>query len=130
MRRLGKRVRAMWTNFFTDGGFGMYPTSIFGFVLVASAVLYVIRPERRYAAIVANATALTALSSVLGTAVGLITTFRYVQAQVEGPDQLKVALVGGAESLNNLVLGMILCVVGTLLALLASIRAARKAAGA
>ena len=38
----------MWTTFFRDGGFGMYPTALFGFLLVASGVLCLLRPERRF----------------------------------------------------------------------------------
>ncbi len=49
----------MWANFFRDGGWGMYPTSLFGFVLVAASVLLVLRPERRYVRLVASLGALT-----------------------------------------------------------------------
>ncbi|MCK6548030.1 hypothetical protein L6R52_19420 [Myxococcota bacterium] len=115
----------MWSNFFENGGFGMYPTALFGFALIAFAVLHVVRPEPRWARIVANATALTAMSGVLGTAVGLVTTFRYVES-LAPEKQLTIALIGAAESLNNLVLAMILCVLGTLLALVAALRSARS----
>jgi hypothetical protein len=37
----------IWNNFFTAGGYGMYPISIDGFFLLASTLLLVLRPERR-----------------------------------------------------------------------------------
>jgi len=115
----------IWANFFRDGGFGMYPTAIFGFFLIASAVLLVLRPERRFVALVASLEVLTIGSGVLGTTMGLINTFRYL-ARVPAADQFKIAAIGCAESLNNMVLALI---IGVLAALLASIAAARASRG-
>lgn len=42
----------MWADFYQNGGWGMYPTTVFGFVLILSAVLLVLRPERRWVPVV------------------------------------------------------------------------------
>jgi hypothetical protein len=114
--------------FFRDGGWGMYPTIIFGFLLVASGFLYLFRPESRYVSIVVCAGFLTIASGLLGTATGLITTFRYVVEHVPQPDQVKVAAEGCAESLNNIVLALILAVFTGLPTLGGLIRSVRQAA--
>lgn len=114
----------MWTHFFRDGGWGMYPTTLFGFLLVASGVLVVLRPERRYVPLVLTLGALTASSGVLGFATGLVATFRYLPRVPEVDQRFTIAALGCAESLHNLVLALILV---TLTALLGAVAAARVA---
>lgn len=119
----------MWANFFRDGGWGMYPTLLFGFLLVAAGVLLVLRPERRFLPPVVGLGVVTLGSGVLSTAVGVINTFRYI-TRVEAGEQFKIAALGCAESLNNMVLALMLCVLTALLASVAAVRASRAAAAA
>ena len=114
----------MWSTFFRDGGWGMYPTAIFGFFFVASGFLYSFRPERRFAPLVVCAGILTLSAGLLGTSVGIIKTFHYVP-EVDRIDQLQLAVLGCAESLNNLVLSLILTVPTTLLTAVGFMRTAR-----
>jgi hypothetical protein len=114
----------MWANFFRDGGWGMYPTSIFGFLLVAAAVLLVLRPERRFVALVVSLGLLTLGAGVLGTTVGVVNTFRYL-LKVPAAEQLQIATLGCAESLNNFVLALMIAVLAALLASIAALRASR-----
>ena len=114
----------MWATFFRDGGWGMYPTSIIGFLLVASAVLLVLRPERRFAALVIVLGVATLGSGVLGTTVGIVNTLHYLtRAPVAEP--LKIFALACAEALNVTVLALMLCVLTSLLASVAALRAAR-----
>lgn len=115
----------MWSNFFRDGGWGMYPTLIFGFLLVAAGVLLVLRPQRRYLAPVLGLGVVTLGAGVLGSIVGIINTFRYVARMAATEEQFKIAAVGCAESLNNMVLALILCVLTAVLASAAAVRASR-----
>jgi hypothetical protein len=119
----------MWSNFFESGGFGMYPVAIFGFVLVASGVLLMLRPERRLVPIVACAAVLTLGAGLLGTAVGIVNTLHYVHTLPAG-DRLDVTAVGCAESLHNLVLALMLVTATGILALVAAVRASRAPAAA
>jgi hypothetical protein len=114
----------MWTSFFRDGGWGMYPTAIFGFALIAASVLLALRPERRFAVLVGTLGLLTLGAGVLGTATGLINTFRYLM-RVPEAEQFKIAALGCAESLNNLVFALMLGVLAALLGSIAALRAAR-----
>ena len=114
----------MWANFFRDGGWGMYPTSLFGFVLVAASVLLVLRPERRYVRLVASLGVLTLGAGILGASVGIINTFRYL-ATVPAAEQFQIAALGCAESLNNVVLALMLIVLTALLGSVAAFRASR-----
>jgi dipeptide/tripeptide permease len=112
-------------EFFRDGGWGMYPTILFGFTLVAAGFLYLFRPESRYVSIVFCTGFLTVGSGVLGTVTGLVTTFRYLQ-HVPPVDQLKIAALGTAESLNNIVLALIIAIVAALPTLGGVIRSVRR----
>jgi hypothetical protein len=115
----------MWDNFFRDGGFGMYPTALFGFLCVAASVALVLRPEPRFTALFRALALITVTSAVLGTTVGLIKTLRYAVTAPPGEVSQSV-LVGCAESLNVVVLGFILATLGGLGAAIAAFRAARR----
>lgn len=116
-------------DFFHAGGPGMIPTLLFGFLMVASAVLYVLRPERRHAGLVVALGATTLGSGTLGFCLGLMMTFRYL-GQVEPIDQLKIAGMGVEESLHNLVLALILIVLSSMLASIGAFRATRMPSSA
>jgi hypothetical protein len=118
-----------WSKFFGEGGWGMYPTSIFGFLLVACGVIYLLRPERRFIPVLAMAGIMTVGAGVLGTAVGFVTTFHYAAHHTPESERFALAAQGVAESLHNLVLSMMLLVATALIAWLGSLRAARRAAG-
>ncbi len=111
----------MWADFYQNGGWGMYPTTLFGFFLVASGVVLVLRPERRYVHLVTSLGLLTLGSGALGCSVGFISTFRYLQ-NVAPNEQVKIAALGAAESLNNAVLALIIVVFTTLLVAIAAFR--------
>ena len=117
----------MWNTFFRDGGWGMYPTSLFGFLLVAAGVLCVIRPERRFVPLLLSLGAMTTGSGLLGCAVGLVTTFHYLPRVPEVDQRFTIAALGCAESLNNVVLALILVVLASLLSAVAALRAALAA---
>jgi hypothetical protein len=103
----------------------MYPTTLFGFLLVASAFLYLFRPETRYAPIVFCAGFLTLGSGILGTVTGLVATCRYLD-KVPPVDQFKIAALGCAESLNNMSLALIITLVAALPTLAGLVRAVRR----
>lgn len=115
----------MWAHFFRDGGWGMYPTVVFGFLLVAAAALCVLRPERRYVRVGVGLGVATLGAGLLGTVTGLIATFRYLE-RVPLEQRFTVAALGCAESLNNAVLALILVVLASLLGTVAALRAARS----
>ena len=114
----------MWTTFFRDGGWGMYPTSIFGFFLVIAGVLCLLRPERRFVAPTLCLAALTLSAGALGTTIGFVTSFHYLPQVRDVSQRFTIAALGCAESLNNLVLALILVTFSALLGSLAAVRAA------
>lgn len=118
----------MWANFFRDGGFGMYPTLVFGFILVAASVLYLLRPERRHLTTLACLGVCTFGSGVLGMSVGIVTTMRYVQG-VEAGEQVRMAALGVAEATSNLILALLIIVPSAILASIGAVRAARAVTG-
>lgn len=113
---------------FRDGGWGMWPTLLFGLVLLAASLRYAYRPEGRLVPLLASLGLLTLFSGCLGFVTGIITTMKFV-AQVK-PEERYVALVGLGESLNNVSLALILCVLATLAVVIGAWRLARAAPGA
>lgn len=98
---------------FRDGGWGMFPTLVFGLLMVAAAIRYAARPEARFLPLMWGLGALTVSSGALGFVTGLITTFHYVAAHNEPGN---VALQGAGESLNNLAFALMFVVLASLAA--------------
>lgn len=111
-------------EFFANGGFGMYPVLIFGFLAVASAVLFLLRPERRGVGLLVALGISTACAGLLGFFTGVIGVFRYLR-QVPAEEQLAVLIQGTSESLNNVVLALIMVLVTSLVAAAGAFRASR-----
>lgn len=115
-------------DFFREGGVVMMlTTALFGLLLIASSVRLLLRFEPRFARVSAALAALTVASGALGTTMGLIATFRYLE-HVPEPDRLKIAALGCAESLNNAILTLLLCVLAAILAAIAAFRTPRSPA--
>ena len=112
-------------EFFRDGGWGMYPTTIFGFLLLAAGFLYLVRPESRYVPVVVTTGFMTIGAGLLGTVTGFIATCRYL-GHVPQADQLKIAALGCAESLNNISLALILAIIAALPTLGGVVRSVRR----
>jgi len=111
----------MWSNFFAAGGWGMYPTSILGFFLLASCALYAIRPEQRTARLALVLGLLTFASGLLGTATGISNSAHYIE-KVAKPDQLEIFALGIEESLHVVILSLLLAVLGGLIAIGGALR--------
>lgn len=99
----------------------MYPTSFFGFLLIAASVLYALRPEQKMARLVLTLGAVTLTAGLLGTSVGIGNTFHYIP-QVAKADQLEILALGCAESLNNAILGLMLVILGGLISSVGTLR--------
>jgi hypothetical protein len=108
-----ERSSLMWSNFFTAGGWGMYPTMVFGFLLLATTVLHALRPEPRFQRLTGTLGIITFASGLLGSIVGICNSAHYLD-QVPPQDQLKTFAMGCEESLHNLVLALIIIVLAGL----------------
>jgi uncharacterized membrane protein YoaK (UPF0700 family) len=114
----------MWSNFFEAGGWGMYPTLVYGFALLATMALFALRGDPRFRRAALAFGALTFASGVLGTSVGICTTVHYALT-VPPAEQLSTLAAGCEESLHNLVLALILVIVA---AMIAAVNAFRRQA--
>lgn len=111
----------MWSNFYAAGGWGMYPTSVFGFFLLAASVLYVVRPQPKVARLALTLGMLTFAAGLLGAATGICNTGLYLH-QVEPVQQVEIFALGIEESLHNVVLSLILVILAGLIAGVGTLR--------
>jgi len=117
----------MVSSFFVSGGYVMYPTAVFGFLLIAACVLHVLRPEPRRARLAMMLGIVTFATGLLGTFVGICTSAHYIPQVAKG-EQLEIFVLGCEESLHNVVLALILVVLGGLLASVGALRHANGSA--
>ena len=113
-------------NWFMEGGWGMWPVSAFGLLMLGVAVRYAVKPESRMVPLVVSTGVLTLLSGMLGFVTGLIATFHAV-GQVK-PDERYIALIGLGESLNNLSLAFALMTLSMIVVVVGAYRLSRSLA--
>lgn len=108
-------------EFFMAGGFAMYPTLLFGFLLVACSILFLLRPEPRFLASLVGLGATTGAAGALGFSLGLMNSLRYLHL-VPPAEQLQIAALGCEESLHPLVLALVLLVIAGLFVSIGAVR--------
>lgn len=105
---------------FHMGGWGMYPTLVFGLLLLAASVRYAISPERRFVPLQISLGILTLVSGGLGFVSGTIKSLTLMGAVQ--PDARWLWMVGLGESLNNVALALSLLVLSSLAATVGAYR--------
>lgn len=107
------------------GGWGMYPTSVFGLLLIAAAIRYAMSPERRFVPLQVSLGIMTLASGGLGFVTGMIKSALAIDGAAA--DMRWIWVVGMGESLNNVALALALLTIGALAASLGALRIARGA---
>jgi hypothetical protein len=113
-------------QFFLDGGWGMYPTLVFGLILVGVGGLYAVRPERRFVPLLFALGILTVTAGGLGFVIGVMTTFTAAAHDDARGIAGALTLQGTSESLSNIALALGLTVIAAVAASLGALRLARS----
>ncbi len=95
-------------EFFRDGGWGMYPTLMFGLLMVGVAARYAMTPEKRFLPLLFGLGIATMSSGGLGFVTGLIVTAKAVQGEgnMETSTRAIISLYGFGESLSNVAVAL------------------------
>lgn len=112
---------------FRLGGWGMYPTALFGLLMLGVSIRYALQPDRRFLPLQVSLGILTLLAGGLGFVTGLIATFSHM-GEVP-PDQKWIWMLGIGESLHNVALALMLVIFATLLASVGAYRLSNRAEG-
>ncbi len=113
-------------DLFREGGFGTIPTALFGLLLVAAALAYAARPEKRLVPLQISLCIVTLSSGGLGFVSGVVKSFSFL-GQVK-PEDRWIGAVGVAESLQNLVLAFALVTLAAIATSVGALRIARSTA--
>jgi hypothetical protein len=108
---------------FYMGGWGMYPTLVFGLLMIAASVRYAVRPERRFVPLQVSLGLVTFLAGSLGFVTGVIKSF-LAMGEVTA-DRRWIWLLGTGEALNCVGLALTLLIIGSLAASVGALRIAR-----
>jgi len=108
---------------FKMGGWGMYPTLVFGLLMLAASVRYAVSPEPRFVPLQVTLGILTLMAGSLGFVTGMIRSFSAI-GEVN-PDQRWLWMLGAGEALNCVALALVLTVLAALAASAGAFRLAR-----
>lgn len=111
---------------FRLGGWGMWPTMLFGLVMLAVAVLYAIRADQRLSSVVRATAWMTFISGCLGFVTGLIRSCLYISDV--SPDDRYLVVIGFGESLHNIAWALVLIMVAMIITTVGTWRVSRKPA--
>lgn len=114
----------MWSDFYHAGGMGMYPVTLFGFLLVVSCVLYTLRLRPHHARLAKIMAGTTLMAGLLGTVTGICNSAFYIQ-KVEVAKQVEILALGVQESLHDTILALIFVIIASLIASAGVLRDAR-----
>jgi len=114
----------MWADFYHAGGMGMYPVTLFGFLLVVSCVLYTLRLRPHHARLAKIMAGTTLMAGLLGTVTGICNAAFYIQ-KVEVAKQVEILALGVQESLHDTILALIFVIIASLIASAGVLRDAR-----
>jgi hypothetical protein len=111
---------------FRNGGVLMYPTALFGLLLLAVAARYAVRPESRWIPLQISLGIVTLSVGAAGFVAGLIATTTHL-AQT-GDRAGLIGAVGFGESLNNVALALVLVALAATATTVGVARTARQQA--
>jgi hypothetical protein len=113
---------------FRMGGWGMYPTALFGLLLLAVAARYALKPDNRWVPLQIALSVLTLTTAMLGFVTGLIAT----TTNLSGAPPAKVwtiAAAGFGESLVNVGFALAFIAIAALAISAGAARVPTQAAG-
>ena len=111
---------------FRLGGWGMWPTLVFGLLMLAVAVLYAVRAESRLSSVFRATVWMTFISGCLGFVTGLIRSCLYISDV--SPGDRYVVVIGFGESLCNVAWALVLIMVAMIITTIGTWRISRKPA--
>lgn len=115
-------------DFFVEGGWGMYPTLVFGVMTVGGAVWFAVKPEPRRLAFTA-AMWLTLVSAIVhATWTDLAAVMAYLEDPAKTPDGAiaRTLVTGLKESTRPGALGGIFLTLALLIVAIGTLRAPRR----
>jgi hypothetical protein len=112
---------------FRNGGVGMYPTALFGLILLAVAARYAVRPESRWIPLQIALGIVTLSVGAAGFVAGLIATTTHLEQT--GDRAGIIGAVGFGESLNNVALSLVLIALAAMATTVGVARTTRAQAG-
>lgn len=110
---------------FCLGGWGMYPTALFGLLLIGVSLRYAVKPEARFVPLQITLGLLTLFAGMLGFVTGLIATFSHMSGVPAEGSAKWIPLIGAGESLVNVALALALVIMAILAASIGAARIAR-----
>jgi hypothetical protein len=111
---------------FSEGGWTMFPTTLFGLLSLGAAALVAVRPERRFVPLVIASGVMTLCTALLGSVIGVLGVVR-AAANAPAADVVAIVSACAVQALASLLVAF-LCL--TLASVGAAIGAGRHALSA
>lgn len=110
---------------FTEGGWTMVPTMLFGLLTLGVSALIAVRPERRFVPLLVSLGSLSLFSGFLGTMWGLTGMVKAFE-NAAAADVRAIMTACATQALNSLLLAALLVTLSLIGASLGALRVARS----
>lgn len=109
---------------FRLGGWGMFPTLVFGLLLLGAAVRYAMKPEPRWVPLQIALGVLTLTAGFLGFVSGVIVTTQHL-SELPAERVTLIGAIGIGESLHDVGLALLLMMFAGMLTAIGAVRLTR-----
>lgn len=111
---------------FRAGGWGMFPILVFGLILLATAIKYATKPERKLVPLLYGLGILTLASGGLGFVTGLMATAHGIENVPEFTARIGlISVIGFGESLTNVAFSLIFVTLAAIAGCVGALQIAR-----
>jgi hypothetical protein len=107
-----------------EAGWGIWPVFLFSLLSLGVSIYYLLKPKRGILPLVIGLSITTLIAGCLGALTGVQHSVQYIEKAAEG--ERWMFLVGLRESLNNLVVALIVVFFVSLFAMVGAFRQSKK----
>lgn len=93
-------------DLYTEGGWTMFPTTLFGFLAMGAAAVIALRPERRFVPLVISLSVMTLCTAFLGSVIGVFGVVK-ATANAAPADVSTIVTACATQALSSLLVAFV-----------------------
>lgn len=112
-------------DLFSEGGWTMFPTTLFGFLSMGAAALLALRPEKRFVPLVISLSVVTLCTAMLGSVIGVLGVVK-ATANAAPADVSTIVTACATQALSSLLVAFLCLSLAAVASATGALRYARQ----